>query len=57
VDNGDSFLQKQTYSREYDSCENWIKETIVYQFRQAEKSEQSTVVTSRSISYYSDVEQ
>ncbi|MGI8642164.1 MAG: hypothetical protein ACR2MG_19715 [Pyrinomonadaceae bacterium] len=57
LDNGDSFLQKQTYSHEFDSCENWIKETIVCQFRQAEKSEQSTVVTSRSISYYPDAEQ
>jgi len=57
LDNGDSVLQKQTYSREFDLRGNWIKETIVCQFQQAEKSEQSTVVTRRSISYYPDVEQ
>ncbi len=56
LDNGDSVLQKQTYSREFDLRGNWIKETIVCQFQQAEKREQSTVVTRRSISYYPDAE-
>ncbi len=56
-DKGDSFLQKLTYSREYDLRGNWIKETIVCQSQQAEKHEQSTVVTRRSISYYPDAEQ
>lgn len=56
-DNGDSVLQKLTYSREYDSRGNWIKETIVCQSQQAEKREQSTVVTRRNISYYPDAEQ
>ncbi len=53
----DSILQTQTYSREYDLRGNWIKETIACQFRQAEEPEQSTVVTRRSISYYSDAQQ
>jgi len=49
----DSVLQKQSYSREYDSNGNWIEETISHQFRVEEKLEQSTVVTHRTISYYS----
>lgn len=49
----DSVLQKQTYSREYDFQENWVKETISCQFRMEEKLEQSTVVTNRTISYFS----
>ncbi|HXH71166.1 MAG TPA: hypothetical protein VNI60_12615 [Pyrinomonadaceae bacterium] len=56
-DNGDSVLQKLTYSREYDLRGNWIKETILCQSHQAEKREQSTVVTRRNISYYPDAEQ
>lgn len=51
--NDDSILQKQNYSREYDSYGNWVEETISHQFRMEEKLEQSTVVTYRTISYYS----
>ena len=40
----DSVLQKQSYSREYDSNGNWIEEIISHQFRMEEKLEQSTVV-------------
>lgn len=56
-DNGDSVLQKLTYSREYDLRGNWIKETIFCQSHQAEKREQSTVFTRRTINYYPDAEQ
>ncbi|MDQ3749072.1 MAG: hypothetical protein M3367_08690 [Acidobacteriota bacterium] len=51
--NNDSVVQKQNYSREYDSNGNWVEETISHQFRMEEKLEQSTVVTYRTISYYS----
>jgi hypothetical protein len=51
--NDNSVLQKQNYSREYDSYGNWVEETISHQFRMEEKLEQSTVVTYRTISYYS----
>ena len=51
--NDDSILQKQNYSREYDFYGNWVEETISHQFRMEEKLEQSTVVTYRTISYYS----
>ncbi|CAN5639149.1 hypothetical protein BH24ACI2_BH24ACI2_02100 [soil metagenome] len=49
----DSVLQKQNYSREYDFQGNWVTETISCQFRMEEKREQSTVITNRTISYYS----
>ncbi len=49
----ESVVQKQNYSREYDSYGNWVEETISCQFPMAEKLEQSTVVTYRTISYYS----
>ena len=48
-----SVLQKQSYRREYDFQGNWVKETVFCQFRMEEKHEQTTVVTHRTISYYS----
>lgn len=50
----DKILQKQNYSREYDSHGNWIRETISHQFRMNEKIEQSTTATYRTIVYYSN---
>ncbi len=47
-------LQKQNYSRKYDSHGNWIEETISHQFRMNEKIEQSTTATYRTIGYYSN---
>jgi hypothetical protein len=49
----DSILQKQIYSRKYDSNRNWTEETVSSQFRMEEKYEQTTVFTYRTISYYS----
>jgi len=51
--NDDSVLQKQSYSRKYDSHRNWIEETVSSQFRIEEKYEQTTILTYRTISYYS----
>jgi antitoxin component YwqK of YwqJK toxin-antitoxin module len=50
----DNLLQKQNYSREYDSRGNWVKETVAHQFLMGEKLEHSTVITYRNISYYSN---
>ncbi len=49
-----TILQKQNYSRKYDSHGNWIEETISHQFRMNEKIEQSTTATYRTIGYYSN---
>ncbi len=52
--NDDSVLQKQIYSRKYDSHRNWIEEAISSEFQTEEKQAQATVLTYRTISYYSD---
>ncbi len=49
-----TILQKQNYSRKYDSHGNWIEETISHQFRMNEKLKQSTTATYRTIGYYSN---
>ncbi len=50
----DELVQRQSYSRKYDSHQNWIEETVSSQFQVEEKGEQTTVFTYRTISYYSD---
>lgn len=47
----DEPVQRQIYSRKYDSRRNWIEETANY--FQAEQKGEQTVFTSRTISYYS----
>ncbi len=51
--NDDSVLQKLIYSRKYDAYRNWIEETASSQFPMEQEQEQSTVLTYRTISYYS----
>ncbi len=52
--NNDIILQRQNYSRVYDSYGNWIKETVSQEFQMEERFEQSTTATYRTISYYSN---